>query len=235
NAKNIEKSFELAESFWRIMDIEEFFRENVFMVYLKENATKEETQNVLDATIKRYGDRDMSDEYGIDYRFEIVAAFMQSYVTRGLKHLSYEQCFELIKHLNPYPNNDYPRYWILAAKIMCGDDEAIERELYELMSKEETVKKSIEDAKAAFYTIDSALSRYSGIHALDRYAEDIFFYLDELKELSREKPDYANAFYTAHLYSKEWFKSFEYSEKARKKCEEYKLYAQSLGLKLSEE
>lgn len=114
-SENIEESFKLVETVWRICGLKETFREDIFMHFLKKDSTKEEVEAVIDATIKRYGDQDLRDEYGINEGYHIGMAMSQCCVEYGYDFLSYEKCFEFFKKLYKSENviND--------ACVMCGD------------------------------------------------------------------------------------------------------------------
>ena len=220
-AKTIEESFEFAESFWRVMNIDEFFRENVFLIYLKEDSTKKDVQYVFEETLKRYADKDHTDEYGIDYGFDVAKAFMQSYAMRSLKHLSFDQCIDLLVRLDSYRIRGLSKE--LAATIMCGNDELIEKSLNDYLSIDIIKPKSLEELSGNIKIIKRAMYFYGGMHGLDRYADIVFNYIDELAVFSLENTEYQDPVLELHEEFAKWFKGVEYTDRAKRKYEEYKI------------
>ena len=162
------------ETVWRICGLEVTFRDDIFMHFLKKDSTKEEVEAVIDATLERYGDQDLYDDYNINEGYHIGYALSTCCTKMGYDFLSYEKCFEFFKKMYKSENVASD------AGIMSGDTAKLKTIVDEMLFSKPVEEKTKEDLFHEGYKLYYMRMGFSKGHYTREYAEKIFGYAESV-------------------------------------------------------
>ncbi len=224
NAESVEKAFELAESVWRRVVLEDFYRDNVFLPFMTENATKEEVESVIDATLKRYGDKDLLDEYGINEGEFLARAVISSCLIRGYDFLSYEKCLKFVNAMYRFGEQR------LKACIMCNDPEKKNATVQELLCAKPVAEKTEQELRSEFIALRNTTYVFENVY-FDESADIILDYVKGMVNAFGDNKKYTFVVYAWVSFASHIFENDEIRKKAKKIQADYEVKVSGIKLK----